>query len=96
VDNVGNRSLLENRRVLKPEGIFVNVTGPKTGKFIGPMTRPIKALMPSPFVSQEFVFMLAELTQEDLGFPGDLIQAGKVTPVIDRRYQLNEVAEAVR
>jgi NADPH:quinone reductase-like Zn-dependent oxidoreductase len=95
VDNVGNHSLLESRRVLKPDGIFVIVGGPNKGSFIGPMTIPLKAFMLSPFVSQEFVFLLADLTQEDLTLMGDFIQAGKVTPVIDRRYRLNEVPEAI-
>jgi len=96
VDNVGNHSLLESRRVLKPEGIFVIVGGPNEGSWIGPMTIPIKAFMLSPFVSQQFVFLLADLTKEDLTIIGDLMQAGKVTPVIDRRYKLSEIPAAIR
>ena len=57
---------------------------------------PIKALLMSPFVSQEFVLMLARLKQEDLRTISDLMQAGKVTPVIDRRYRLSEVPDAIR
>ena len=60
------------------------------------MERPIKAFLLSPFVSQEFVMLLAELNQEDLTVLGDLMQTGKVTPVIDRRYALSEVPEAIR
>jgi NADPH:quinone reductase-like Zn-dependent oxidoreductase len=52
--------------------------------------------MISPFVSQKFVWLIAELNKEDLTILGDLIQAGKVTPVIDRTYKLSETPEALR
>jgi NADPH:quinone reductase-like Zn-dependent oxidoreductase len=95
IDMVGNHSLLENRRVLKPEGTFVIVGGGK-GNWLGPMMTPIKALMLSPFVDQEIILILAEINKEDLATLGDLMQAGKVTPVIDRRYKLSEVPAAIR
>jgi NADPH:quinone reductase-like Zn-dependent oxidoreductase len=95
IDNVGNHSLLANRRVLNPNGNFVIVGGSK-GDWLGPLMGPIKALMLSPFVGQEFVFLMAELHNVDLAILGDLMQAGKVTPVIDRRYQLSEVPAAIR
>ena len=95
IDNVGNHSLLANRRVLNPDGIFVIVGGPK-GNWLRPLMGPIKALMLSPFVGQEFVMILAKLRAEDLAILGDLMQAGKVTPVIDRRYRLSEVPAAIR
>jgi NADPH:quinone reductase-like Zn-dependent oxidoreductase len=95
IDNVGNRSLLANRRVLNPDGIFVMVGGPK-GNWLRPLMRPIRALMLSPFVDQEFVMILARLRKDDLAILGDLMQAGKVTPVIDRRYLLSEVPAAMR
>ncbi len=95
IDMVGNHSLLANRRVLNSEGTFVIVGGGK-GNWLGPLMGPIKALMLSPFVEQEFVMILAELRQDDLAVLGDLMQAGKVTPVIDRRYRLSEVPMAIR
>ncbi len=95
IDNVGNHSLLANRRVLEPNGIFVIVGGPK-GNWLGPVMNPIKAFMLSPFVGQEFGMMLARLRKDDLAILGDLMQAGKVTPVIDRRYRLSEVPAAIR
>ena len=95
VDMVGNHSLLANRRVLTPEGTLVIVGGPK-GNWLGPLMGPIKAMMLSPFVGQDFGMMLAKLTQEDLTILGELMQAGKVTPVIDRRYLLSEVPAAMR
>jgi len=57
---------------------------------------PIKALMLSPFVSQEFVTLLAVLRKDDLVIRGDLLQERRVTPVIDRRYRLSEVPPAIR
>jgi NADPH:quinone reductase-like Zn-dependent oxidoreductase len=95
LDMVSSHSLLENRRVMNPDGIFVIIGGPSEGDFLGPMTIPIKALFLSPFVSQQMGMMLADSTQEDLAFIAELIENGKVTPVIDRRYRLEEVAEAV-
>ena len=95
IDMVGNHSLSANRRVLNPDGTFVIVGGGK-GNWLGPMMSPIKALMWSPFVEQEFVMILAELRQDDLAILGDLMQEGKVTPVIDRRYRLSEVPAAIR
>lgn len=95
LDNVGNHSLLEYRRVLNPQGTLVIVAGRDDGRWIGPMAAPIKASLLSPFVSQAFVMVLAELNQEDLTLLRDLMQAGNVTPVIDRRYKLSEVPAAI-
>jgi len=96
VDTVGNHPLLEYRRVLSPQGIFVLVGAPNEGRWIGGVAVMIKAMMLSPFVSQQFLPFLAELNQKDLTILGDLMQAGKVTPVIDRRYKLSEVPAAMR
>ena len=95
IDNVGNHSLSANRRVLNSDGIFVIVGGPK-GNWLKPLMNPIKALVFSPIVGQEFVMILAKLRKDDLAILSDLMQAGKVTPVIDRRYRLSEVPAAIR
>jgi len=94
IDMVSNHSLTANRRALKPGGIFVIVGGGK-GNWLGPMMTPIKALMLSLFVDQEFVMILAELRRDDVKVLADLMQAGKVTPVIDSRYQLSELKAAI-
>jgi NADPH:quinone reductase-like Zn-dependent oxidoreductase len=94
LDNVGNHSLLALRRVLTPGGTVVIVGGPK-GNWIRPMDRLLKAFMLSPFVSEKFLFFLADLDQQDLTLLAELMQAGKVTPVIDRRYPLSEAPAAV-
>jgi NADPH:quinone reductase-like Zn-dependent oxidoreductase len=98
VDNVGNRSLLECRRVLKPKGIFVLVGGGGANEqgLIGPMAKPIKVMLLSPFVSQKMGMLLADLNHDDLAFLAELMQSGKVKPVIDRTYKLSEVPEAIK
>ncbi|MFT5132658.1 MAG: NADPH:quinone reductase-like Zn-dependent oxidoreductase [Gammaproteobacteria bacterium] len=95
VDMVGNHGLLANRRVLSPDGTMVIVGGAK-GDWIGPLIGLIKAPILSLFVKQKFVNLLAELRQNDLTLLGDLMQTGKLTPVIDTRYQLIAVPEAIR
>jgi len=98
LDNVGTQPLSGFRRVLNPKGICVMIGGggPNDGRWIGPMARPLKALLLSPFISQKMGMMLAEIRQEDLTIMSDLMQAGKVTPVIDRTYPLSQIAEAMR
>jgi NADPH:quinone reductase-like Zn-dependent oxidoreductase len=96
VDNVGTHSLSDYRRVLNPQGALVMVGGPNDGRWIGPLSGAIKAMLVAPFVSQKLIFILAQLKQDDLGMLRDLMQTGKLTPVIDRRYKLSETAEAIR
>jgi NADPH:quinone reductase-like Zn-dependent oxidoreductase len=60
------------------------------------MDRGIEALVFSWFVSQSLVMMLAKMNKEDLAVLRELMEAGKVTPVIDKRYPLSEVPEAIR
>ena len=95
IDMVGNHSLSANKQALKPDGTFVIVGGGK-GNWLGPMMTPIKALFLSPFVDQEFVMVLAEITPDDLTILGDLMQAGAVTPVIDSRYALSDIKAAIQ
>jgi hypothetical protein len=95
LDNVGNHSLLECRRVLNPKGKYVMIGG-QPGRWIDPLPRAIGALVLSRFVSQDMELFLAELNKKDLTLLSDLIQAGKVKPVIDRRYGLSQVPEAIR
>jgi NADPH:quinone reductase-like Zn-dependent oxidoreductase len=98
LDNVANHSLLECRRVLKPKGIYVLIGGggPSEQGLIGPLAKPIKAMLLSPFVSQKMGMMMADANQKDLAILADLMQSGKVKPVIDRTYKLSEVPDAMR
>ena len=94
LDNVGNHSLLECRRVLNPRGTYVMVGG-QPGRWLDPMPRALGALLLSRLVSQDMRMMLADLNGRDLAVLADLAQAGKVRPVIDRRYALHEVPAAL-
>jgi NADPH:quinone reductase-like Zn-dependent oxidoreductase len=98
LDNVGTQPLLGFKRALKPKGICVLIGGggPNEGRWIGALSRPIKALLLSPFVSQKFVMMLAKIDKKDLAVLADLMQAGKVKPVVDRAYPLAEISDAMR
>jgi NADPH:quinone reductase-like Zn-dependent oxidoreductase len=98
LDNVPNHSLSECRGVLTPKGKYVMIGGggPNDGRWVGPFGRVIATMVLSPFVSQEMGMMMAEMKQKDLTILGDLMQSGKVTPVIDRRYKLSEVPAAIR
>src|SRR6267378_3304041 len=96
LDNVGTHSLLEYRRALNPKGIFVMIGSTSPGNWFRFLATPIEALVLSPFVSQKFGMILAELNKEDLTILSDLMQSGKVTPVIDRRYKLSEVPAAIQ
>ncbi len=96
LDNVGNHPFLEYRRVLEPDGALVIVGGPSEGDWIGALTIPLKGMLLSPFVSQQFIFFLAELTGDDLAVMRELMLDGQVTPVVDRRYPLAETPAAIR
>lgn len=95
VDMVGNHSLTANRRMLEPQGRMVIVGGPK-GNWIAPLWPPLKAAMLAPFIDEEIGVMLAELDGDDLEFLAGLMDEGRLTSRIDRRYSLEDTAEALR
>jgi NADPH:quinone reductase-like Zn-dependent oxidoreductase len=95
-DCIGNHSLSTCRRVLNSEGIYIAVGGPSGRWMIAPLARVITAPLLSRFVSQNFVTFIAKSSKEDLIIMRDLMATGKVTPVIDKRYRLSEVPEAIR
>jgi NADPH:quinone reductase-like Zn-dependent oxidoreductase len=97
IDIAGTRTLSETRRVLVPKGVLVAVGGPNKGRWIGPLSRSVRMALLSPAVSQRMVFFfLAHLNKDDLAVLRELVEAGKVAPVIDRMYPLSEVADAIR
>jgi len=98
LDNVPNHSLSECRRVLNPQGKYVLIGGggPNDSRWIGPFGRIIQTMVMAPFVSQKMGMMMAQLTKSDLNILGDMMQSGKVKPVIDRTYKLSELPEAIR
>ncbi|MGD1047313.1 MAG: NAD(P)-dependent alcohol dehydrogenase [Candidatus Krumholzibacteriaceae bacterium] len=95
-DTVGNHSLSDCRRALTAKGTLVLVGGPNEGRWLGPLAGILKAVVLSRFVSQKIVSFLARLNKDDLIVMRDLLEAGKVVPVIDRSYPLSDVPEAIR
>ncbi len=95
IDNVGTHSISDYRRVLTPEGILVMVGGPSEGSWIGPLSGSLKAMIVAPFVRQKLIFMLAEINKETLESLRGMMAAGKLVPVIDRRYPLAETGAAL-
>jgi NADPH:quinone reductase-like Zn-dependent oxidoreductase len=72
------------------------VGAPNDARLVGILARLIGALVLSLFVSQELVIFLAKSNREDLTTLGNLVATGRVTPVIDRRFSLSQVPEALR
>lgn len=95
VDNVGNHDFSDLRRVVKPQGTIVTVSGPKENAFLGPISRIIKQEILAKFIDQQLVFFVADIDAADLQLFADLMRAGKVKSVIDRRYPLEQTAAAL-
>ena len=96
LDMGGNRSVSQLRRALTPKGTLVIVGGEGGGRWFGGFGRNLRALMLSPFVSQRLRLFASTEKGEDLVVLKELIEAGKVTPVIDRTYPLERGPEAIR
>jgi NADPH:quinone reductase-like Zn-dependent oxidoreductase len=96
LDSVGNHSLLACRRALSPSGTCIIVGAPGGRWMLGALARGFTAPLLSRLVSQKLAMVLAKSSKEDLTILHDLMKAGKLTPVIDRRYSLREVPEAIR
>jgi NADPH:quinone reductase-like Zn-dependent oxidoreductase len=96
-DLVANHSFSALMGALAPGGTYIGagILG-LGGSMIRLLARQITQLVAARFVSQKFVTFMAKLSRDDLIILGELIEAGKVTPVIDRCYSLSEVPEAIR
>ncbi|TMD23781.1 MAG: NAD(P)-dependent alcohol dehydrogenase, partial [Chloroflexi bacterium] len=93
----GTTPPLAFRRVLTPKGRLVLSSGDSPGRVIGPVGRIIKAMLLSPFIGgQTMRPFVAKASSDDLQFLRELIEAGRITPVIDRTYPLSEAADAIR
>ncbi|MDJ0460155.1 NAD(P)-dependent alcohol dehydrogenase [Streptomyces sp. H27-C3] len=96
VDTGGNRPLARLRRALTPRGTLVIVGGEGGGKWIGGTNRELGALLLSPFVGHRLRGLVATQRHSDLALLTELVEAGSVTPVIDRVYPLADVPAAVQ
>jgi NADPH:quinone reductase-like Zn-dependent oxidoreductase len=98
-DLVSNHGFSERRKILTPNGICVLAGVGGAGLHPGMMGRVAANfwnVFRSNFTRQKFVFYIAQFTKQDLNVLRDLMQSGKVAPVIDRTYKMNETADAVR
>ena len=98
-DNVCNHTIAERRRVLTPNGTCVLAGMGSAGKHEGQWPRllgNLKAFFVSPFIAQKFKMFIAETRKADLTVLRDLMQQGKLTPVIDRQYPMSDTVEALR
>jgi NADPH:quinone reductase-like Zn-dependent oxidoreductase len=97
-DLVGNHSFSERRRVLAPNGICVMAgiggSGWRDG-ILGRLAGELNAFVRSHFVSQKFVAYIAVFNHQDMATLADLLESGKMKPVIDRTYKVSEVPAAL-
>jgi NADPH:quinone reductase-like Zn-dependent oxidoreductase len=92
----GAHSALACRRALTADGTLVQISGDSDNRWVGPLDRIITGRLLSPLVSQTITSFTMRPNREDLDFIRALIEAGKVTPVIDRTYPLNDIHGAIR
>jgi NADPH:quinone reductase-like Zn-dependent oxidoreductase len=97
VDTGGNRPLSQLRRSLTLRGTLVLVGGEGGGRWIGgAMGRSLRAMLLSPFVTQKLRMIFATATRAHLQTLAELIEGGKISPIIDTSYALSDVPIAIR
>jgi NADPH:quinone reductase-like Zn-dependent oxidoreductase len=99
LDNVGNHSLSECRGVLTPNGKYVLIGGGGANEqgFLGGLGKALWAMVFSKFVNQQMGMMMADANGKDLTVLAEMMQSGKLKPVIDRTYKsLGEIPDALR
>ncbi|MBI4081492.1 MAG: NAD(P)-dependent alcohol dehydrogenase [Candidatus Lambdaproteobacteria bacterium] len=96
LDTAGRRPLSQLRRALTPKGTLVMVGGEGGGRWLGGFERQLMAPLSSLLMGVRLIGLIAMERQEHLQFLRELIEAGKVTPIIDRTYPLSEAPEAIR
>lgn len=96
LDSIRNHSLTATRRVLTRDGRLIVIGAPTGRWFVSFLGGLVKPLLVAPFVSQKVTFMVASIREADLALLGDLMESGKVAPVIDQREGLGAVPQAIR
>ena len=98
LDFVANRSLADHRRALTPAGTLVLAGGgvSEGGSLLGPIALLLRSVVLKPFVSQRVLALTAANSPENLAALAELLDSGKVTPVIERTYPLADAADAIR
>jgi NADPH:quinone reductase-like Zn-dependent oxidoreductase len=96
LDIAGNPTISRLRRALTPTGTAVLVGGEEGGNLSGGMNRQVRAVALSPFLRQRLTTFIGKQRAGDFERLAELIEAGKVTPSIDRTYALDDAPEAIR
>ena len=96
LDIGGNPSLSRLRRALTPKGTLVIAGGETRGRWLAGTDRQLRALLLSRFVDQKLTTFICRENHEDLLVLKELIEAGRITPVIDRSYPLSDAPKAIR
>ena len=96
LDVAGSRSWSACRRVLNPQATLVIVGAPKGNRLLGPLSHIVKVRLAAFRSSRKVVFFIAKFNKADMAVLRELLEAGKVTPVMDGRYELSEIADALR
>ena len=96
VDVAGSRSWTECRRVLTPQATLVIVGGPKTNRLLGPLGHLVKVRLAAVRSSRKVIFFIAKFNKADMLVLRELLESGKITSVIDKRYELSEIADGLR
>ncbi len=95
LDTGGNRRLSDLRRALTEHGTLVIVGGETGGRWLGGFQRSLAAVLLSVVVSQKLIMLTSKENGEDLGLLGELVEAGQVTPALDRTFSLDRAPEAI-
>jgi NADPH:quinone reductase-like Zn-dependent oxidoreductase len=96
LDIAGSKSWSKCTRVLAPHGIVVLVGGSKANRLVGPLGHVFRMRLGALRSSRKAVFFIAKFNKEDMETLRELAESGTITPVIDRRYELSELADALR
>jgi NADPH:quinone reductase-like Zn-dependent oxidoreductase len=96
LDVAGSRSWSACKRVLHPHATLVIVGAPKGNAALGPLGHIARVRLASVPSSQKAVFFIAKFNKADMEVLRELLEAGKVKPVVDRRYELSDIADAFR
>ena len=96
LDVAGSRSWPECRRVLAPQATLVLVGAPKGNALLGPLGHILKVRLASLPASQKMTFFISKADRQDLEALAELLEAGRVSPVVERTYPLSEAADAFR
>ena len=95
LDVAGSRSWSECKRVLTRQATLVIVGGPKANRLLGPLGHLVKVRLAAVRSSRKVVFFIAKFNKADMLVLRELLESGKVKPAIDRRYELNDIREAL-